>query len=215
MRNLTAGRYVLGASTITMQLVKNVFLHREKTLARKIQEVLLTWWIESSMAKERILELYLNVIEYGPAVYGIRHAAEHYFGRAPSELSAAESAYLAMILPNPPAFHEHYVAGEIPRAFRNRLAGFIRTLGTRGRFDEAAVAAGVAHVETLSFHREGDPPPAPRTLEGGVAPLPITFFSTVPLSRSAIVDEEGGGFEEGSTDEPDDDYVPLDPWDEL
>ncbi len=213
VRNLTAGRYVLGASTITMQLVKNVFLHREKTLARKIQEVLLTWWIESSMEKERILELYLNVIEYGPAVYGIRHAADHYFGRAPSELSPAESAYLALILPNPPAFHEQYERGEIPRAFRARIASFVRVMGTRGRYDDGAVAAGVSEAETLAFHREGEAPPAPRALEGGVAPLPITFFSTVPLARFAVTD---GGDEEGDVDAAlGDDEASVDPWDEL
>ena len=76
VRNLKERRYVVGASTITMQLVKNVFLHREKTLARKIQEVLLTWWIERVMEKRDILELYLNVIEYGPGVYGIRNGAQ-------------------------------------------------------------------------------------------------------------------------------------------
>jgi hypothetical protein len=186
IRDLTAGRYVAGGSTITMQLTKNVFLHREKTLARKIQEVLLTWWLETRMEKQQILELYLNVIEYGPDVYGIRHAAEHYFGRSPADLSPAESAYLALILPNPPRFHEQWVAGEIPRAFRNRIANFVRVCGTRGRYDAAAVAYGVAEAETLTFHHEGDPPPAPRTTEGAVASIPqIQFFSTVPLARLA------------------------------
>ena len=90
IRNLQEGRYVVGASTITMQLVKNVFLHREKTLARKIQEVLLTWWIERVMPKRDILELYLNVIEYGPGIYGIRRGARHYFNRLPAQLSPAE-----------------------------------------------------------------------------------------------------------------------------
>jgi hypothetical protein len=201
IRDLTAGRYVAGGSTITMQLVKNVFLHREKTLARKIQEVLLTWWLETQMEKERILELYLNVIEYGPEVYGIRHAAEHYFGRSPADLSPAESAYLALILPNPPRFHEQYEAGEIPRSFRNRIASFVRICGARGRYDAAAVAYGVAEAETLSFHREGDPPAPPRTTEGAVASIPqIQFFSTVPLARLAIDDTETEGLEvdEGS-----------------
>jgi hypothetical protein len=192
IRDLTAGRYVAGGSTITMQLVKNVFLHREKTLARKIQEVLLTWWIETRMDKEHLLELYLNVIEYGPGVYGIRHAAEHYFGRSPADLSPAESAYLALILPNPPRFHEQYERGEIPRAFRNRIASFVRVCGTRGRYDADAVAYGVAEAETLSFHREGDPPPPERTTEGAVAAIPeIQFFSTVPLARLSVDDTPG------------------------
>jgi membrane carboxypeptidase/penicillin-binding protein PbpC len=214
IRDLTAGRYVAGGSTITMQLVKNVFLHREKTLARKIQEVLLTWWLETRMDKEHILELYLNVIEYGPGVYGIRHAAEHYFGRSPADLSPAESAYLALILPNPPAFHEQYVAGEIPRAFRNRIANFVRVCGARGRYDEAAVAYGVAEAETLSFHREGDPPPPARTTEGAVASIPqIQFFSTVPLARLAV-DETQTGDEthddtsDSTTDAWDQEYAP-------
>lgn len=201
IRDLTAGRYVAGGSTITMQLVKNVFLHREKTLARKIQEVLLTWWLETRMEKERILELYLNVIEYGPGVYGIRHAAEHYFGRSPADLSPAESAYLALILPNPPLFHEQYEAGEIPRAFRNRIASFVRICGDRGRYDAAAVAYGVAEAETLSFHREGDPPPPARTTEGAVAAIPqIQFFSTVPLARLAVDESESGDPDDDASD---------------
>lgn len=206
IRDLQAGRYVAGGSTITMQLVKNVFLHREKTLARKIQEVLLTWWIETQMDKERILELYLNVIEYGPDVYGIRNAAEHYFGREPADLSPAESAFLALILPNPPRFHEMYDDDEIPRSFRNRIASFVRICGTRGRYDEAAVAYGVAEAETLAFHHEDDPPPPPRTTEGAVAAIPqIQFFSTVPLARlsgEGSVDEDGGATgEDGEDDE--------------
>ncbi len=218
IRDLEAGRYVAGGSTITMQLVKNVFLHREKTLARKIQEVLLTWWLETHVEKEQLLELYLNVIEYGPGVYGIRHAAEHYFGRSPADLSPAESAFLALILPNPPQFHEMYDEDEIPRSFRNRIASFVRTCGTRGRYDEAAVAFGVAEAETLSFHREGDPPPAPRTIAGAAQAIPeIQFFSTVPLSQLAGASEVGP---EGTGDDDDDDAADddegggLDGWDE-
>jgi membrane peptidoglycan carboxypeptidase len=168
IRNLREGRYVQGASTITMQLVKNVFLHREKTLARKVQEVLLTWWIESVMPKDRILELYLNVIEYGPAIYGIRHAAWHYFGKTPAQLGPAEAAYLAMILPNPKAYHYQWAQNAIPESFRQRVARFIHTLGSRGRFDQATVDRGIAELATLAFHHggelpvavpEGEPPP--------------------------------------------------------
>lgn len=207
IRDLQAGRYVAGGSTITMQLVKNVFLHREKTLARKVQEVLLTWWLETQLEKEQILELYLNVIEYGPSVYGIRHAAQHYFGRSPSDLSPAESAFLALILPNPPQFHEMYDEGAIPRAFRNRIASFVRICGSRGRYDEAAVADGVAEAETLSFHREGDPPPATREIQGAVAPLPIQFFATVPLAR--LQASADGADADGA-----DDGTVVDPWDD-
>jgi hypothetical protein len=178
IRNLTAGRYVYGASTITMQLVKNVFLHREKTLARKVQEVLLTWWIESVMPKERILELYLNVIEYGPRVYGIRSAAEHYFGCEPAELGPAQSAYLAMILPNPKAFHDHWDGGEVPERFQRRVDRFLRTLGSRRRYTAEAVARGVSELATLRFARSGE------RLSPGVPPA-----GTAPLPFGASLDE--------------------------
>lgn len=179
VRNLRERRYVLGASTITMQLVKNVFLRREKTLARKVQEVLLTWWIESALTKPQILELYLNVIEYGPSVYGIRNAAAHYFGRSPGDLSVAEAAYLAMILPNPPGFHEQYDANEVPPAFRRRVGGFIGILEHRGRIDAEAAAQGREEMEIFAFSRGGERV-GPEILRGGSAQLPIDGFSGYP-----------------------------------
>ena len=84
--NLKARRFVRGASTITMQLAKNLFLSREKTLSRKIEEVILTDYLEQAFRKDDMMELYLNVIEFGPDVYGVTQAAEYYFGRKPEEL---------------------------------------------------------------------------------------------------------------------------------
>jgi len=173
VRNLRAGRYVHGASTITMQLVKNLFLHREKTLARKVQEVLLTWWIERVLDKAHILELYLNVIEYGPAVYGIRNAAWHYFGRLPAELSPAEGAFLATILPSPKAFDSVYLDGRLSPRLAERLRSFLRRMASRGRIDQAALDAGLAQVDTFGFHREGDAPPPPRVSTGTAETLPF------------------------------------------
>lgn len=203
VRNLHAGRFVFGASTITMQLVKNVFLHREKTLARKVQEVLLTWWLESAMDKARILELYLNVIEYGPEIYGIRAAAEHYFGRSPSQLGPAESAYLATILPNPKGFHSHWVQGALPASHRRRVARFIQTLGSRGRYDEVAVAEALERIEGFDFHRPGDPLPVePRPLRGGTAPLPFGEDARLEAAWEEVIgpDDRGAGFDEEDGD---------------
>jgi monofunctional biosynthetic peptidoglycan transglycosylase len=90
-----------GASTITQQLVKNVFLTREKNLLRKLRELILTLQVERALRKEKIFETYLNVIEYGPNLYGIGRASWHYFGKHPSELSAKEGSFLAMLLPSP------------------------------------------------------------------------------------------------------------------
>jgi hypothetical protein len=80
IRDLEAGYFKYGASSITMQMVKNVLLHREKTLSRKFQELFLTWHLERKLEKDRIMEIYVIAIEYGPALYGIKPAAEVYFG---------------------------------------------------------------------------------------------------------------------------------------
>lgn len=92
-----------GGSTISMQLVKNVFLNRNKTLVRKLEEILIVWLMESTRAvsKERMYEVYLNVIEWGRNVYGITEASRYYFGKHPSQLTLGESIYLASIVPRP------------------------------------------------------------------------------------------------------------------
>ncbi|HEX8377332.1 MAG TPA: biosynthetic peptidoglycan transglycosylase [Pedobacter sp.] len=92
-----------GGSTISMQLVKNVFLSRQKTMVRKIEEILIVWLMENNRVstKERMFEVYLNLIEWGRNVYGIGEAARYYFGKRPSELSLGESIFLANIVPRP------------------------------------------------------------------------------------------------------------------
>lgn len=103
--NLEKGGFVQGGSTLSQQLVKNLFLSREKTISRKLQEIIITWQLEKSFQKEKILELYLNVIEWGPEIFGLREASMHYFGKKPDELNLLESAFLVTIIPNPVAFH--------------------------------------------------------------------------------------------------------------
>ena len=173
VRNLREHRFVYGASTITMQLAKNLFLHREKTLARKVQEVLLTWWLEKALEKVDILELYLNVIEYGPSIYGIREAARHYFGRDPSEVSPAEAAFLASILPAPKLYHGQYERGELSPSLANRMRRLLRHMAARGRIDEAARDHGLAEIDTFHFFRDGGAPPGPRIIAGTATPLPF------------------------------------------
>jgi membrane peptidoglycan carboxypeptidase len=169
VRDLEAGRYVTGASTISMQLAKNLFLRREKTLARKAQEVILTWWLEAARSKAQILELYLNLIEYGPGIYGIRAAANHYFGREPVDLSAAEAVFLASILPAPKRFHAEYVAGELTRSMAARMRRQLARLADRGQLDQVALADGLAEIEQFRFARPGVP--VPHVAAGGAAPL--------------------------------------------
>ena len=164
VRNLQEGRYVVGASTISMQLAKNLYLQREKTLARKAQEVILTWWLESALTKEQILELYLNVIEYGPGVYGLRSAAAYYFGREPSELSPAEAAYLACMLPSPKRYHVSYERGALSRGMKNRSLRLLEHMAKRERIGAEALAYAVAELDDFQFWYPGDPPPPSREL---------------------------------------------------
>lgn len=98
-------RRILGASTISMQTSKNLFLWPGRTFLRKGVEAYLTVWLEALLPKERILELYLNEIEWGPGIYGAQAASRHYFGVDASALSLHQAALLAAVLPNPIFWH--------------------------------------------------------------------------------------------------------------
>lgn len=101
--NFKAKKFVRGGSTISMQLVKNVFLSRQKTLSRKAEEILIVWLIENNnlVSKNRLLEVYFNVIEMGRNIYGIGEATRYYFGKKPSDLNIGEGIFLANIVPRP------------------------------------------------------------------------------------------------------------------
>jgi hypothetical protein len=106
LKNIRTRKFSRGASTISMQLIKNVFLTREKTLSRKLEEILLVYILENNRiaSKERMLEVYFNIIEWGPNVYGIGEASRFYFQKSPSELSLDECLFLATIIPKPRKF---------------------------------------------------------------------------------------------------------------
>jgi len=101
LKNIKKGRYAYGASTISQQVVKNLFLTREKTIFRKLKEVIITMDLEARFKKNEILELYLNLAEFGPDLYGVDAASRRMFSRKASELNAAEGAFLALMLPSP------------------------------------------------------------------------------------------------------------------
>ena len=100
-RNEEAGHTVAGGSTITQQLAKNLFLSGERTYTRKAQEALITVMLDLTLSKRRILELYLNTAQFGSRVFGAEAAARHYFGIDASQLSPAQAAELAVMLPRP------------------------------------------------------------------------------------------------------------------
>jgi monofunctional biosynthetic peptidoglycan transglycosylase len=103
-KNMKAGRFKAGASTISQQLTKNLFLSPEKSLTRKLKEAILTWRLERALSKRRILELYVNVAEWGDGIFGIEAASRHYFHKSAGQLSTMEAARLAAVLPNPIRF---------------------------------------------------------------------------------------------------------------
>ncbi|HTG66884.1 MAG TPA: biosynthetic peptidoglycan transglycosylase [Flavobacterium sp.] len=106
VKNIRTKKFARGASTISMQLIKNVFLTREKTLSRKLEEILLVYILENNriVSKERMLEVYFNIIEWGPNVYGIGEASQFYFQKTPADLTFNECLYLARIIPSPKKF---------------------------------------------------------------------------------------------------------------
>jgi hypothetical protein len=125
------GNAARGASTITQQLAKNLFLSREKRLGRKLQEVALALLLESALGKERILEIYLNVIEWGPGVYGLRPAAQRYFGKDPAELTPGQMALLVALIPGPVKYQRSLATGTPSPGFRplvDRLLAKLRSV---------------------------------------------------------------------------------------
>jgi monofunctional biosynthetic peptidoglycan transglycosylase len=124
-QNPTRVPKVVGGSTITQQLAKNLFLSGERTLLRKGQELVLTLLLETLLSKQRILEIYLNSVEWGEGVFGAEAAARHYFGKSAAQLSPYEAARLAVMLPRPKYFEKlpnsSYVAARA-NVIANRLA---------------------------------------------------------------------------------------------
>lgn len=142
LSNLKKGHFVRGGSTLSMQLAKNLYLGREKTLSRKLQEAAFTLLLEERLSKEDILELYLNVVEFGPDIYGIRNASMHYFNSHPGELSLAQAMFLASILPNPKA--KHFQAdGTLKPRWAKHLQYLLRVAHKIHRIGDEELEAGM------------------------------------------------------------------------
>jgi monofunctional biosynthetic peptidoglycan transglycosylase len=105
--NIKRRKPVRGGSTITQQLAKNLYLSREKSLARKLKEAVITCTLERHLSKKRIIELYVNIIEWGPGVYGVGAASWHYFRKSPADLNFFESVLLAAIIPSPTLYNPY------------------------------------------------------------------------------------------------------------
>jgi monofunctional biosynthetic peptidoglycan transglycosylase len=149
--DLKRKRLERGASTITQQLAKNLFLSRDKSLRRKLRELVLAHRMEQVLDKPRILELYLNLVELGPLVYGTGHGARYHFNKPVGTLTAAESTFLAAMLPGP----RHAFNPEIkPAKVRQRAARLIKLLGLRRILTETEVANALVQLGQLAGARD-------------------------------------------------------------
>ncbi|HEY4176561.1 MAG TPA: transglycosylase domain-containing protein [Kofleriaceae bacterium] len=134
--NLKVGAFRRGASSITMQFVKNVLLYREKTIFRKLQELFLTWHVENTLDKDRILEIYFNVIEYGPGIYGIGPASWHYFSHSAKDLTPREAAFFSTILPNPKERYKQYCQNTLRKSTDAKIDRILALMLKKERLTE-------------------------------------------------------------------------------
>ena len=189
-RNVEAGRIVRGGSTITQQLARNLYLGNQRTVTRKLREILLAGRIERTLSKRRILELYLNLIEWGDGIYGIEAAAQRHFGVSATQLDARQSALLAAVIINPRRYDPTHPAGRAERRARMILT----RMWKRGLLGESEYLAAI-----------GRPPPRPAFIDwlfgtpqdttgSPLAPAPVSGDSTGRDSMrddSAVEDSAG------------------------
>lgn len=138
-----------GASTITQQLAKNLFLTRERSLNRKLQELALSFLLEATLGKDRILEIYLNIIEWGPGLYGLRPAARHYFEKEPQALTPRESAFLVALIPGPVKYQRSFANGELTPGFETLVENLLVKLRSVDALSEDEYQAALAQTLAL------------------------------------------------------------------
>lgn len=157
--SIELGRLKRGASTITQQVTRNVFLSQERSLWRKFKELILAIRLEQAVGKRRILETYFNIAEWGPGIYGIGSASRHYFNKSPSELTPREGAFLAMLLPSPKRYSQSFRAGALThyanRTVRNILGKMVTGRHISAEDRDLALASRMG-FEVTNLTPEGD-----------------------------------------------------------
>ncbi|WP_413289625.1 transglycosylase domain-containing protein [Bdellovibrio sp. HCB337] len=148
-KNLEKGEYAKGGSTISQQLSKNMFLYKDKTLMRKGLEFLITKKIEKTLTKKEILERYLNVVEFGKNIYGVKQAAQFYFKKTPAQLNIVESAFLAMVLPSPIKYSQSYFRKELTPFASKRLKRIVTDMYQYSRINEEEYNTAMYQVDSF------------------------------------------------------------------
>jgi monofunctional biosynthetic peptidoglycan transglycosylase len=181
--NQKVGFYKRGGSTITQQLAKNMFLSAEKSIIRKGLEALITVKIEKVLTKKEIIEKYLNVIEFGKDIYGIKAASLHYFKKSPAELDVVESAFLAMLLPNPKKYAASYYKEELTPFASRRINQIVQNMYQYNRITDTEYNDALLRLER--FFRPVEIETAEQSLETGDETLTLE-----QLEESANSEEE-------------------------
>jgi monofunctional biosynthetic peptidoglycan transglycosylase len=149
--DLQSGHIRRGGSTLTQQLAKNVFLDKEKSLWRKLKEAYLAHAIEKHYTKNFILEKYLNVVEFGPELYGIKPAAKHYFHKEPRDLNPLESAYLAFLLPNPKGYSKSFRASKLTPFGHRMVATILKRMTSYGKLSPGAYQTAMGAMDSFPW----------------------------------------------------------------
>jgi monofunctional biosynthetic peptidoglycan transglycosylase len=155
------GVYKRGGSTITQQLAKNMFLSGERSFFRKGLEAIITDRIESTLTKKEILEKYLNVVEFGKNIYGIKAAAQFYFKKSPAELDIVESAFMAMVLPSPVKYSQSYYKKELTGFARKRMSQIVQYMYQFHNIDQAQYDSAMDRIQSFLS-------PAPPPMDEGI-----------------------------------------------
>jgi monofunctional biosynthetic peptidoglycan transglycosylase len=152
--NLEKGKFVRGGSTITQQLAKNMFLSKAKTLTRKSLEAIITVRLEKNLKKGEILERYLNVVQFGENIYGVKAAANFYFKKTPANLDLLESAFLTFLLPSPEVYSKSFFKRQLTPFALQRVSQIIERLYLYQRVSEEEYLSAKANLEIFLTGRE-------------------------------------------------------------
>lgn len=183
-KNWEKGRFARGGSTITQQLAKNLYFTTRKDPLRKVREFVVARWLESDLTKRRILEIYLNVIEWGDSVYGCEAAARRYYGKSAANLTAEEAAGLAAMIPNPRRINPRVS----PRWHARATQRVLWLMGLAGRIQrgEAVPTATPPPVEPPPGESIDEDAPVPVEIPPSVEPSPTGEPTALPTPEPTV-----------------------------
>jgi monofunctional biosynthetic peptidoglycan transglycosylase len=180
-----------GASTLTQQTAKNLFLSREKTITRKVKEIYLAWRMEQELTKGRIIELYLNVVELGPMVYGIGHGSRYYFGKPASALTPRECAFLAAMLPGPRIAYNPYKNLSKVLKRSDMILKLLRQRGVLGEGEYQAAMTSELNIAGLQ-----------RKVDQSVSQAPVFTSTSSAQQKEHEKSDTGAGGSSPEADKP-------------